>query len=93
MNKRFSFLFACFLMLAALVACGGTNSSSEPLWVLPSSDSKVPNEKGYMIDPRDGQVYKTVKIGNQVWMAENLNYRKEIGGDKISYASQGDRDD
>ena len=46
-------------------------------------DIKV--ETGSFSDPRDGQTYKWVKIGNQVWMAENLKYLPTVSADNGSF--------
>lgn len=35
---------------------------------------------GALVDERDGQSYRTIRIGSQIWMAENLRFRPASSG-------------
>lgn len=74
-----AFLLSIFYFL---LACGDSGSGPDGGMYDCDSNSCANTEflnpdvkYGMILDKRDNQVYRTVKIGNQTWMAQNLNYR------------------
>ena len=61
------------------VKVSALSSSSVALATPCKTETEDSCEYGTLNDERDGQIYKTVKIGDQWWMAENLNYEAASG--------------
>ena len=58
-----------------------SGSSGDWSWNVSKESFLNPDvDYGSLTDSRDGKIYKTVQIGDQVWMAENLNYDPGQGG-------------
>ncbi|MDF1546840.1 MAG: fibrobacter succinogenes major paralogous domain-containing protein [Bacteroidales bacterium] len=70
--KTKNYLISALLILGACIIFTSSCKKDDP----------VEAETGTVTDA-DGNVYKTVKIGTQIWMAENLKTTKYHNGDAI----------
>jgi uncharacterized protein (TIGR02145 family) len=56
----------------------GAIVSSVMLGSCSKDDDKITDQPNTLTDSRDGKIYKTVTIGSQTWMAENLAYLPSV---------------
>ena len=74
-----------FLVSALIPSLLCLSCSKDPASSDNNNESENQNELETLTDI-DGNVYQTVKIGDQVWMAENLKVTRYVNGDSIIHS-------
>ncbi len=71
-------------ILAQKLASVSKSIDQEEKWI-PKQQLSGSEYRIFTLRDIDGNFYKTIQIGNQVWMAENLRVTRYRNGDAISY--------
>jgi len=71
MKLKFGFICLILITMNYGIVSSQTNSSTSGFNGVSIKDS--------IVDNRDGKIYKTIKVNNQIWLAENLRYKPDSG--------------
>lgn len=72
MKKQKKLVYPLLIMVAFLFFASSCEKEND--------NNNGANSTDSFTDSRDGNIYKTVKIGKQIWMAENLKYLPNVIG-------------
>ena len=68
--KKIMFFYVLAALALSLVGCGDSGFDTGK-----DSSLIVHIEDGVFVDQRDGERYRVIKVGSDVWLAENLRYK------------------